>query len=166
MKKIASKSVLSYLAVGLTIGWFARGYDSFAQQGGRVGQAAPPSGPIFTVTDMYTGADGLTHLRDKEIKAGDMEKPFSVVMGRISANPARPSDWHNAPSWRRYVIPLSGRFEVEVSADGTVKSFGPGEILLAEDSTGKGHKTRAVGGKDCVWLFVELGDPKAPGARP
>ena len=60
-------------------------------------------------------------------------------------------------------VPLSGRFEVEVSSDGTIKSFGPGDILLAEDTTGKGHKTRAVGG-DCVWLFVELGDPTAPGA--
>jgi hypothetical protein len=54
----------------------------------------------------------------------------------------------------------SGRFEVEVSSDGTIKSFGPGNILFAEDTTGKGHKTRAVGG-DCVWLFIELDDPAA-----
>ena len=117
----------------------------------------------FIVTDMYTGPDGLTHLRNKEIRLGELEKAAAIVIGRISANPARPSDWHNAPSWRRYVVPLSGRFEVEVSSDGTIKSFGPGDILLAEDTTGKGHKTRAVGG-DCVWLFVELGDPTAPGA--
>ena len=114
----------------------------------------------FIVTDMYTGPDGLTHLRNKEIKLGELEKAAAIVIGRISANPARPSDWHNAPSWRRYVVPLSGRFEVEVSSDGTIKSFGPGDILLAEDTTGKGHKTRAVGG-DCVWLFVELDDPTA-----
>ena len=115
----------------------------------------------FIVTDMYTGPDGLTHLRNKEIKLGELEKAVAIVIGRISANPARLSDWHNAP-WRRYVVPLSGRFEVEVSSDGTIKSFGPGDILLAEDTTGKGHKTRTVGG-DCVSLFVELSDPTAPG---
>jgi hypothetical protein len=115
----------------------------------------------FIVTDMYTGPDGLTHLRNKEIKLRELEKASATVIGRNMVDPARPSDWHNAP-WRRYVVPLSGRFEVEVSSDGTIKSFGPGDILLAEDTTGKGHKTRAVGG-DCVWLFVELDDPTAPG---
>ena len=133
---------------------------AFAQ--GQLGTAGEAKA-TFIVTDMYTGPDGLTHLRNKEIKLGELEKAVAIVIGRISANPARLSDWHNAPSWRRYVVPLSGRFEVEVSSDGTIKSFGPGDILLAEDTTGKGHKTRAVGG-DCVWLFVELGDPTAPGA--
>ena len=116
----------------------------------------------FIVTDMYTGPDGLTHLRNNQMKLGELEKAAAIVIGRIAANPAFSSDWHNAPQ-RRYVVPLSGRFEVEVSSDGTIKSFGPGDILLAEDTTGKGHKTRAVGG-DCVWLFVELADPTTPGA--
>jgi quercetin dioxygenase-like cupin family protein len=133
------------------------------QQGPGAGRSPAAGGPAFIVTDMYTGPDGLTHLRNKEIKLGELEKAAAIVIGRISANPSTPSDWHNAPSWPRYVVPLSGRFEVEVSSDGTIKSFGPGDILLAEDTNGKGHKTRAVGG-DCVWLFVELGDPKAPGA--
>ena len=115
----------------------------------------------FIVTDMYTGPDGLTHLRNNQMKLGELEKAAAIVIGRIAANPAFSSDWHNAPQ-RRYVVPLSGRFEVEVSSDGTIKSFGPGDILLAEDTTGKGHKTRAVGG-DCVSLFVELSDPTAPG---
>jgi hypothetical protein len=116
----------------------------------------------FIVTDMYTGPDGLNHIRNKEMKLGELEKAAAIVIGRVAANPAFSSDWHNAPQ-RRYVVPLSGRFEVEVSSDGTIKSFGPGDILLAEDTTGKGHKTRAVGG-DCVSLFVELDDPTAPGA--
>ena len=132
---------------------------AFAQ--GQLGTAGEAKA-TFIVTDMYTGPDGLTHLRNKEMKLGELEKAAAIVIGRVAANPAFSSDWHNAPQ-RRYVVPLSGRFEVEVSSDGTIKSFGPGDILLAEDTTGKGHKTRAVGG-DCVWLFVELGDPTAPGA--
>jgi hypothetical protein len=129
------------------------------QQGPGAGRSPAAGGPTFIVTDMYTGSDGLTYLRNKEIKLGELEKAAAIVIGRILANAARPNDWHNAP-WRRYVVPLSGRFEVEVSSNGTIKSFGPGDILLAEDTTGKGHKTRAVGG-DCVWLFVELDDPAA-----
>jgi len=135
------------------------GQTAFAQ--GQSGTAEELKA-TFIVTDMYTGPDGLTHLRNKEIKLGELEKASVTIIGRISASQARLSDWHNAP-WRRYVVPLSGRFEVEVSSDGTIKSFGPGDILLAEDTTGKGHKTRAVGG-DCVWLFVELDDPTTPGA--
>lgn len=147
--------------------WAARGHDKLvAQQPAPAAQSAPVAPrPPFIVTSMYTGSDGLTHFRDKAVKAGELEKAAGVVISRISANPARPSDWHNAPH-RRYVVPLSGRFEVEGDG-GIIKSFGPGEILLAEDLTGKGHKTRAVGGKDCVWMFVELDQPRpaAPAAR-
>jgi hypothetical protein len=131
---------------------------AFAQ--GQLGTAGEAKA-TFIVTDMYTGPDGLTHLRNNQMKLGELEKAAAIVIGRIAANPAFSSDWHNAPQ-RRYVVPLSGRFEVEVSSDGTIKSFGPGDILLAEDTTGKGHKTRTVGG-DCVSLFVELSDPTAPG---
>jgi hypothetical protein len=148
------------LVAGLAIGWAARGHDVVAQQTAAA-QAAPQTAarPPFIVTDMYTGPDGLTHLRTKELKNGELEKATAVVVSRLPANPPRPSDWHNAP-WRRYVVPLSGRFEVEISAGGIIKSFGPGDILLAQDLTGKGHKTRAVGGADCVWMFVELDEPK------
>lgn len=67
-------------------------------------------------------------------------------------------NWHNAPH-RLYVVVLKGRFEVEVENGGKTKSFGPGDVLLAEDLTGKGHLTRAVG-EDCVWMFVELDEPR------
>src|SRR5262249_51770428 len=83
--------------------------------------AADEAKATFIVTDMYTGPDGLTHLRNKAMKLGELEKAAAIVIGRVAANPAFSSDWHNAPQ-RRYVVPLSGRFEVEVSSDGTIKS--------------------------------------------
>ena len=52
---------------------------------------------------------------------------------------------------------LKDRFEVKNG--GKTRSFGPGEVLLAEDLTGKGHLTRAVGNEDCVWMFVEIDEP-------
>lgn len=161
MKLPAKWLAFPCLVACFAMGWAARGHDDLvAQQAAPAAQGAAPAAPrpVFIVTDMYTGSDGLTHLRDKEIKNGEQEKAAAVQISRISANPPRPSDWHNAPH-RRYVVPMSGRFEVEVDG-GITKSFGPGEILLAEDLTGKGHKTRAVGGKDCVWMFVELDQPR------
>ena len=116
----------------------ARGQDHLAAQ-----QTAS-----LTVTSMYSASDGLTHLRDLNVTFPQMEKVAAVQISRISPNndpkgPGR-TNWHNAPH-RRYVVVLKGRFEVEVENGGKTRSFGPGEVLLAEDLTGKGHLTRAVG---------------------
>lgn len=46
---------------------------------------------------------------------------------------------------RQFVITLSGCGEIECG-DGSRRRFGPGDILLAEDTTGQGHITREVGG--------------------
>jgi hypothetical protein len=42
------------------------------------------------------------------------------------------------------VVVLRGVIEVEV-ADGTSRRFGPGDLVLATDTTGRGHITRVVG---------------------
>jgi hypothetical protein len=65
-------------------------------------------------------------------------------------------DWHNAPR-RQFVVNLSGEVEIEVS-DGEVRRFGPGTILLAEDTTGKGHISRGVGTGERRTLFIPLSD--------
>ena len=40
--------------------------------------------------------------------------------------------------------------------DGTVRRFTTGDILLAEDTTGQGHISRAVNGKPRKSLFIAL----------
>ncbi len=47
-------------------------------------------------------------------------------------------DWHRAPR-RRWVITLSGTVDIG-TGDGTTMTFGPGDVFLAEDVTGQGHK--------------------------
>ncbi len=54
-------------------------------------------------------------------------------------------DFHNAPR-RQYVVNLTGSVDLEVG-DGTRRRLGPGSILLAEDTTGRGHKSQAVAGE-------------------
>jgi len=63
-------------------------------------------------------------------------------------------DWHNADK-RRYVLPISGKAEVEVSGS-QKSSIEPGQIVLAEDLTGKGHTFRVVGTEDWVAFFVDF----------
>ena len=53
-------------------------------------------------------------------------------------------DFHNAPQ-RQFVVNLSGRVEIEVG-DGTKRQLGAGDILLADDTTGRGHITRDLEG--------------------
>jgi len=41
------------------------------------------------------------------------------------------------------IVQIDGRVELEVS-DGEKRVFGPGSVLLLEDTTGKGHVTRSL----------------------
>ena len=45
------------------------------------------------------------------------------------------SGWHTAPR-RQWCITLSGSVEIGIG-NGTVKTFGPGDVFLAEDTTGR-----------------------------
>jgi hypothetical protein len=153
MNRKATWLTLPLLVAGFVAGWAVRGHNDVAAQ----------QTTSHVVTDMYSGPDGLTHLRDLTVKLPQLEKAHAVQISRIAPNSDPKSggyvNWHNAPH-RRYVVVLKGRFEVEVENGGKTKSFGPGDVLLAEDITGKGHLTRAVG-EDCVWMFVELDEPRA-----
>jgi hypothetical protein len=64
------------------------------------------------------------------------------------------SDFHNAPR-RQYVVVMSGAMEIEIS-DGTTRHLVPGDVLVAEDLTGKGHITRGVGADPRISLAVPL----------
>ncbi len=64
--------------------------------------------------------------------------------------------WEGHPaSKRQYVIIVSGRGEVDV-VGGKKVQLAPGRVLLAEDVTGKGHRTRVGADEDLVMLLVPL----------
>jgi quercetin dioxygenase-like cupin family protein len=60
--------------------------------------------------------------------------------------------WHNAPR-RQFVVLLEGKEEIEIG-DGTKRQFGPGDILLVEDTTGRGHKVRII--DDQFWKHFDV----------
>lgn len=59
-----------------------------------------------------------------------------------------PPGWYQdqrPASNRRWLLVLTGVLDVEAS-DGEVRRFGPGSVLLVEDTNGKGHRGRVIGG--------------------
>ncbi|HLZ30049.1 MAG TPA: hypothetical protein VKV73_22230, partial [Chloroflexota bacterium] len=77
-----------------------------------------------------------------------------ILVRRFEANRVNP--WHHAPG-RYAVITLSGAVDIEIG-DGSVRRFGAGDVLLAEDLTGQGHGTREVGPEARISIFVPLSD--------
>ena len=67
------------------------------------------------------------------------------------------SDWHPAPR-RQYVIILAGIMEIGIG-DGTSKRFGAGDVMLAEDTSGRGHTFRAAGDEDLRFATVPVDRP-------
>jgi len=54
-------------------------------------------------------------------------------------------------------VALAGEVEGKVS-DGHVRVIGPGSIVLLEDTTGKGHRSRVIGSEDAIICMVQLED--------
>ena len=120
--------------------------------------AAQTRKPI-TISRLYTGPDGQTHAEEMELKLNESQvsEIFKVTSAEVHRAPAgRFSDWHTAPR-RQFVITLSGQGEIEVAGGKKILSP-PGHIELAEDLTGKGHITRAVGSEDRFTLQIPLAD--------
>jgi hypothetical protein len=70
--------------------------------------------------------------------------PFNAALqyGFIRIPPGWQGDWH--PVARRQMhFYLTGEIEAQVS-DGEVRCAGPGSVVLVEDTTGKGHKSRVI----------------------
>jgi len=127
---------------------------------------APGRTPI-KVTRIYTGSDGKTKAEEYEIplKPQDRGTELSPTVAVTSLQFRRTNqdyslDWHPAPR-RQYVVTLSGESEIELEGGKKIR-LGPGHILLAEDTTGQGHISRAVGLKDRVSLVIPLADGATP----
>lgn len=116
---------------------------------------------------VYSGQDGQSHIAELPLAM----KPFTDTEGAHGETTTMQSvaglafrvapagyvlDWHCAPR-RQYSISLSGSAEIEVG-DGTVVRVGPGDVVLAEDLTGRGHVTRVVGNEPRLYAIVPLND--------
>ncbi|MBW8827260.1 MAG: hypothetical protein JF603_13065 [Acidobacteria bacterium] len=98
------------------------------------------------VTRLFEDAAGDSHFDEVEIEMAERGGGISlsemlpatgvVLMG---AGGSLSMEAHQAPN-RQLMIVLTGEWTA-TSSDGESRRFGPGEILLAEDTTGRGHAT-------------------------
>ena len=113
------------------------------------------------ITRMYQGEDGVSHFEEVEINVlanefGEMTRRLFPQHAFFRTTPQGLSlDWHNTPG-KRMIIVIQGVVEVE-AANGAKRRFGPGEICLAEDVGGPGHRTVDVEGPRFS-LMVDLPD--------
>ncbi len=152
------------IAVGVaTLGWVPTLVFVGLVWAGESPTAEQERTPI-KVTRLYTGPDNQSHAYEYDIALGPLQgaTELSEAVDCTSIQFRRTSseyfiDWHNAPR-RQYVITLSGESEVEMG-DGTKIRLYPGHILLAEDTLGQGHISRAVGTEDRISLSIPLAAP-------
>ena len=116
----------------------------------------------------FATADGESHFEDVDVQ----HKTVRVVPGRPAFNvgvaiataasellqiPADwDGDWHPTPR-RWFVVTLSGELQITTS-DHETRTFGPGAMCLLDDTTGKGHNTRVIGGAEWIGLGVTLAE--------
>ena len=115
------------------------------------------------VTRLYTGPDGKTKVEEFQIpltprdRGSDVSGSAALTSLQVRrTNQNYYLDWHPA-SRRQLVVTLSGESEIELEGGRKIR-LAPGNILLAEDITGQGHISRAVGSKDRITLDIGLAE--------
>jgi uncharacterized cupin superfamily protein len=116
---------------------------------------------MTTITRVGLTAEGGSSFGELEIALTDAGE-----IGRLSAplpargvvfrenDPGYDYDWHCAPQ-RQLIVLLDGEIEVEVTS-GETRRFRGGDVLLVEDTTGSGHRTRSIGDRVRRSLFIPL----------
>ena len=111
------------------------------------------------VARLYSGEDGESHFGELELSYTDTVERVVTAMGPAKGVEFRRSpaggflDWHRSPL-RQYMVTMEGRVEFAIG-DGTKRIFEPGDLLLVEDVTGRGHTTRAIG----EWVRIAVAIP-------
>jgi hypothetical protein len=104
------------------------------------------------VVRIYSTPDGGSRVEELTISLD--AKPVDITRMTASVyrgSGARAPDWHTAPR-KQFAINMTGELEVELT-DGTRRRIGS-DLVYLEDTTGKGHVTRALGPITNVFLHV------------
>src|SRR5215470_7960548 len=89
---------------------------------------------------LYTGSDGNSHVLRGSVGEDGLVEAQSIL---FKETPAHSSfGWHNDPV-PQYVITLAGELEF-TTVTGETFTIRPGDVLVAVDHTGSGHKWRLI----------------------
>ena len=110
---------------------------------------------------LYEDESGISHFEDVDIeyvettRAGRLSQrlPATGIIFR-QVPPDYDLDWHRAPR-RQYIINLDNGVQITAS-DGEARTIAAGEVVLVEDTTGKGHLSKAINDRMRHCIFVTL----------
>lgn len=116
---------------------------------------------MIQITRIYSDNNGESHFEDIKMPLKDYGEigflsdkiPVKDVIFR-KVKPGYDYDFHNAPQ-KQYVILLDGEIEIETSL-GEKRTFKGGDILLLEDTRGKGHRTKNIQHIERKSIFITL----------
>jgi hypothetical protein len=106
---------------------------------------------------LYTGEDGHSHIEKGMIEMGPLNDALAIRFQESA--PYAFYDYHNAPTYQ-YVITITGTLEFE-TYPGEKFVLYPGEILIAQDTTGTAHKWRLIDDQPWKRVYVTY-DPAKP----
>lgn len=121
----------------------------------------------ITYVRLFADPDGNSHL-EEDLTLALVPTNFAppapaIEVSRIEAATAHAflrvpagylGDWHPSPK-RQWIFFISGSMEFEVS-DGTRYRGVPGSVVLLEDTSGRGHRSRVIGDKPAVMAAVQI----------
>jgi hypothetical protein len=116
---------------------------------------------------LYADEAGKTHFEQATVELNEADyRPPAPLLFVSHAYPAgalqfvrAPSGWVGEsinPPQHQFLFCLQGRLEISAS-DGEKRSFGPGDAVLMEDTSGKGHRSRVIGSHDWIAAIVPVG---------
>ncbi|MBP0904296.1 hypothetical protein ACFSKN_18610 [Mariniflexile gromovii] len=115
----------------------------------------------FKITKVYADNNGDSHFEDVTVPLSDKgdigflseaQKTKSIIFRKVKAS--YNFDFHPAPA-RQYIVLLDGEIEIETSL-GIKRTFSQGDILLMEDTEGKGHRTKNLKPQIRSSLFIKI----------
>jgi len=115
----------------------------------------------FIVTRIYSDSKGESHFEDVRIplesrgEIGYLSENMNATSVRFrNVVPGYDYDFHNAPK-RQLIFLLDGVIQIETSL-GKIRKFSTGDVLLVEDTSGKGHRTKNLTPVKRKSAFVEI----------
>jgi len=129
-----------------------------------IGAAPSPAraqGSGITIPQITADAAGISHLSTVTLPRAPGSDPL-LLNARLTTTdteigvspPGTFIDWHRVSSPRLLIV-LSGTLEVGLG-DGTIRQLHAGDIVLAADTTGRGHTSRSVGKVPVMAMTIRL----------
>lgn len=118
----------------------------------------------YTITRIYSDQQGESHFEDIRIPLQDggpigflseAQAVGTIIFRKVIEQ--YDYDFHNAPA-RQYIALMDGEIEIETSL-GICRTFKPGDVLLVEDVSGKGHRSRNIRQEVRSSIFITLPEP-------